>query len=300
MGIELVKKQGNINLTAPKAILVDLSNYYTKTETDGKIQEAVNAIPEVDLSNYTTKDYVSNALTPYAKTSEIPDTSSFITEIPAEYVTESELTAKGYLTQHQSLDGYATKVELNEAIAGISQEEHNFIINIVKESNKYTCDKTFAEIQTAFESGKILFVDFMVFGMGIHYMYLYSTNYTVLDKKYFIFFNAYRNTNGINIITIREDGAIEDYINAFAKTEDIPDVSAFQTEAQVNTLISNALNAIGVAEFFFVFIKQFSTFTNHPTRLVGAYFNCITEIRIYTNKYNIFYSCFIFPFFYYL
>ena len=278
MGIELVKKQGNINLTAPKAILVDLSNYYTKTETDGKIQEAVNAIPEVDLSNYatvdyvsnavnnieipdvsnfittndlenyTTKDYVSNALTPYAKTSEIPDTSRFITEIPAEYVTESELDAKGYLTEHQSLDGYATKVELNEAIAGISQDEHNFIINIVKESNKYTCDKTFAEIQTAFESGKILFVDFMAFGMGIHYMYLYSTNYTVLDKKYFIFFNAYRNTNGINIITIREDGVIEDYINAFAKTEDIPDVSAFQTEAQVNTLISNALNAIGVAE----------------------------------------------------
>ena len=278
MGIELVKKQGHINLTAPKAILVDLSNYYTKTETDGKIQEAVNAIPEVDLSNYatvdyvsnavnnieipdvsnfittndlenyTTKDYVSNALTPYAKTSEIPDTSRFITEIPAEYVTESELDAKGYLTEHQSLDGYATKVELNEAIAGISQDEHNFIINIVKESNKYTCDKTFAEIQTAFESGKILFVDFMAFGMGIHYMYLYSTNYTVLDKKYFIFFNAYRNTNGINIITIREDGAIEDYINAFAKTEDIPDVSAFQTEAQVNTLISNALNAIGVAE----------------------------------------------------
>lgn len=279
MGIELVKKQGHINLTAPKAIPVDLSNYYTKTETDGKIQEAVNAIPEVDLSNYATvdyvdnavnnieipdvsnfittndlenyatKDYVSNALTPYAKTSEIPDTSNFITEIPAEYVTESELNSKGYLTQHQSLDGYATKVELNEAIAGISQEEHNFIINIVKESNKYTCDKTFAEIQTAFESGKILFVDFMVFGMGIHYMYLYSTNYTtIVGRKRFIFFNADRNTSGISIIEIFEDGSIEESINAFAKAEDIPDVSAFQTEAQVNTLISNALNAIGVAE----------------------------------------------------
>lgn len=259
MGIELVKKQGHINLTAPKAIPVDLSNYYTKTETDGKIQEAVNAIPEVDLSNYATKDYVSNALTPYAKTSEIPDTSNFatkaeipdtsnfITEIPAEYVTESELNSKGYLTQHQSLDGYATKVELNEAIAGISQEEHNFIINIVKESNKYTCDKTFAEIQTAFESGKILFVDFMVFGMGIHYMYLYSTNYTVLDKKYFIFFNTYkntRNTSGISIIEIREDGVIEESINAFAKPEDIPDVSAFQTEAQVQTIVNNAIAAI--------------------------------------------------------
>lgn len=257
MGIELVKKQGHINLTAPKAIPVDLSNYYTKTETDGKIQEAVNAIPEVDLSNYATKDYVNNALTPYAKTSEIPDTSNFatkaeipdtsnfITEIPAEYVTESELNSKGYLTQHQSLDGYATKVELNEAIAGISQEEHNFIINIVKESNKYTCDKTFAEIQTAFESGKILFVDFMAFGMGIHYMYLYSTNYTtIVGRKRFIFFNAERNTSGISIIEIFEDGSIEESINAFAKPEDIPDVSAFQTEAQVQTIVNNAIAAI--------------------------------------------------------
>lgn len=168
MGIELVKKQGHINLTAPKAIPVDLSNYYTKIETDGKIQEAINNIdiPEVDLSgyatvdyvdnavsnidlpdvsgfltaddleNYTTKDYVSNALTPYAKTSEIPDvsnfatkaeipdTSNFITEIPAEYVTESELNSKGYLTQHQSLADYSTTTQvqsmINTAISSIT------------------------------------------------------------------------------------------------------------------------------------------------------------------------------------
>ena len=140
MGIELVKKQGHINLTAPKAIPVDLSNYYTKTETDGKIQEAVNAIPEVDLSNYATVDYVNNAvnnidmpdLTPYALKSEIPDVSSFITAEEAAI--------------------YIDSTELNNALAN------------------------------------------------------------------------------------------------YAKVEDIPDVSAYQTETQVNTLISNALNAIGVAE----------------------------------------------------
>lgn len=37
-------------------------------------------------------------------------------------------------------------------------------------------------------------------------------------------------------------------LSGYAKTEDIPDVSAFQTEEQVNTLISNALDEIGVAE----------------------------------------------------
>lgn len=141
MGIELVKRSGSLSLTKPvTSESVDLSNYYTKTETDGKIQEAINAIPEVDLSNYATKDYVNNAvsnidmpdLTPYALKSEIPDVSSFITAEEAAI--------------------YIDSTELNNALAN------------------------------------------------------------------------------------------------YAKVENIPDVSAYQTETQVNTLISNALNAIGVAE----------------------------------------------------
>ena len=35
-----------------------------------------------------------------------------ITEIPAEYITEGELNAKGYLTEHQSLEGYAKTTDL--------------------------------------------------------------------------------------------------------------------------------------------------------------------------------------------
>ena len=115
MGIELVKKQGHINLTAPKAIPVDLSNYYTKTETDGKIQEAVNAIPEVDLSNYATVDYVDNAV----NNIEIPDVSEFITEIPSEYITETELNAKGYATTKDIPDtsAFQTEAQVNTLIS---------------------------------------------------------------------------------------------------------------------------------------------------------------------------------------
>lgn len=142
MGIELKATSGNITLTAPKydGSTVDLSNYYTKSETDTKIQDVINSIPEVDLSAYATVDYVDNAvsninmpdLTPYALKSEIPDVSNFITA--------EEATI------------YIDSTELNNALA------------------------------------------------------------------------------------------------IYAKTTDIPDVSAYQTETQVNTLISNALNAIGVAE----------------------------------------------------
>ena len=58
-----------------------------------------------------------------ALTSDIPDTSSFITmadveskgyltSVPSEYVTETELNNKGYLTEHQDISNLATKEEL--------------------------------------------------------------------------------------------------------------------------------------------------------------------------------------------
>ena len=64
-------------------------------------------------SGYATETYVDNAvknvdvdLTDYAKKTDIPDTSKFITSIPSEYVTESELEAKKYVTA-SNLNGYA-------------------------------------------------------------------------------------------------------------------------------------------------------------------------------------------------
>ena len=37
----------------------------------------------------------------------------YLTSIPSEYVTESELNSKGYLTQHQDISGKADKTELH-------------------------------------------------------------------------------------------------------------------------------------------------------------------------------------------
>ena len=68
MPIELKTKQGNITLTAPKTSggTVDLSNYYTKAQTDEKIEEAVANIdiPEVDLTGYAKiEDIPSTVIT---------------------------------------------------------------------------------------------------------------------------------------------------------------------------------------------------------------------------------------------
>ena len=77
----------------------------TDTLTSIKINGVSYALPAVNVD-----------LTDYAKKTDIPDVSHFISEIPAEYVTESELNAKGYLTEHQSLTNYYTKAETTQAI----------------------------------------------------------------------------------------------------------------------------------------------------------------------------------------
>lgn len=126
--IELKSTQANITLKSPTVVSgsVDLSNYYTKAQVDALIP---------DVSGFATKDYVDNAvnnipevdLSGYALKSEIPDVSGFLTAIPEEYVTESELNAKGYLTEHQSLADYSTTTQvqnmIDTAIAGITDGE---------------------------------------------------------------------------------------------------------------------------------------------------------------------------------
>ena len=101
----------------------DLSNYYTKTQTDTRIANAISAIPEVDLSKYATEDFVqtkiaeakldgsnidlSNYYTKNQVDALIPDTSGFAlkTEIPdtSGFTTMSAVEAKGYQTEAQVL-----------------------------------------------------------------------------------------------------------------------------------------------------------------------------------------------------
>ena len=69
-----------------------------------------------NLTNYPTTTTVENT---YAKKTDIPtiptkvsqlnNDSGFITSIPEEYVTDTELNAKGYLTEHQDISGLQPK-----------------------------------------------------------------------------------------------------------------------------------------------------------------------------------------------
>ena len=92
---------------------VDLTGYATETYVQNKIAEASLSGGEIDLSGYATKADLNNKanvshthtksditdLSIPTKTSQLTNDSGFITSIPSEYITESELNAKGYATE---------------------------------------------------------------------------------------------------------------------------------------------------------------------------------------------------------
>ena len=204
---------------------LDLSNYYTKDETDSLIDTAIQNIDlssyatKVELENYDTSEQVDakiNAiqipeidLSGYAKKSDIPDVSRFITEIPSEYVTETELNAKGYLTEHQSLEGYAKITDIPDVSGFALKTEIPSIEGLATET--YVQEKI----------ASIPEVDLSSYALK-------SEIPTVPTKTSDL-------TNDSGFITSADVPEV-DLSNYALKTE-IPDVSAYQTEEQVIALI---------------------------------------------------------------
>ena len=93
---------------------------------------------EVDLTAYATKEYVADELEKidvtsqlgdYAKKSELPtkvsqltNDSNYLTSVPSEYITETELNAKGYLTQHQDLSAYAKTSQIPTKVSQLTND----------------------------------------------------------------------------------------------------------------------------------------------------------------------------------
>ena len=92
------------------------------TELVGNAPDTLNSIEELADALRDNKDIVSVLESSIAnkadktsiptKVSDLTNDSNFISSIPAEYVTESELTAKGYLTSHQDISGKANVSDL--------------------------------------------------------------------------------------------------------------------------------------------------------------------------------------------
>ena len=140
---------------------IDLSNYVTKSELQAKL-DALDI--NIDLSSYATKEELTQAinsidLSAYAKKTDIPSLDGYAkkTDIPSleGYVTNEQLNAKGYLTEHQDLSAYALKTEIPTvpSLDGYATTEYvdNAIANVpsggnVDLSNYYTKAETNALI----------------------------------------------------------------------------------------------------------------------------------------------------------
>ena len=170
---------------------LDLSNYYTKDETDSLID---TSIQDIDLSSYATKVELENY-----DTSEQVDAKISAIEIPeidlSDYAKKSDIPdVSGYAlkTEIPSIEGLATETYVQEKIAAIPE------------------------------------VDLSSYALK-------SEIPTVPTKTSDL-------TNDSGFITVADVPEV-DLSNYALKTE-IPDVSAFQTEEQVKTLINTALGVI--------------------------------------------------------
>lgn len=160
MAIELKDSKGKVTLTTPRATggTVDLSNYYTKPQTDEKIAEAVENV-SVDLTGYATEEYVDTAISKvdvteqlkdYAKTDyvdkalaqDIESTVHYVdnnfvtkedwetvlptllTDIPDEYLTDSEAEEKyARITDIPDMSEYAKTEDIPDVSAFQTQEQ---------------------------------------------------------------------------------------------------------------------------------------------------------------------------------
>ena len=56
------------------------------------------------------------------KVSELTNDSGYLTSVPNEYITETELNSKGYLTQHQDLSSYALKTSIPTKVSALTND----------------------------------------------------------------------------------------------------------------------------------------------------------------------------------
>ena len=89
-------------VTTSKVNVSDIINNLTSNVTNKPLSAAQGVVLKALI----------DAITVPTKVSELTNDSGYLTSIPSEYVTETELNNKGYLTEHQSLADYAKKSEL--------------------------------------------------------------------------------------------------------------------------------------------------------------------------------------------
>ena len=121
--LSTVAKSGSYEDLINKPTIPDITGLATETYVDNKVADYTKTVDLADVATSGSYNDLADkptipSLDGYAKTSEIPskvseleNDSNYLSSIPEEYVTDTELDAKGYLTEHQDISGKVDKVE---------------------------------------------------------------------------------------------------------------------------------------------------------------------------------------------
>ena len=201
-----------------------------KSDTDYDA-EWVDNIGQVESVNGKTGQVILTAEDVGATTEQWVNQQNYLKSIPSEYITETELNAKGYLTEHQDISNLATKAEVSEVENKIPTKvsqlendkgyltEHQDLTGYAKKTDIPDVSGFITEIPSEYVTDDELNAKGYLTEIPAEYV-----TETELNAKGYL----------------TEHQSLEGY----AKTTDIPDVSQYQTEEQVNALINTALGVI--------------------------------------------------------
>ena len=176
--------------------------------------------PQVDLNGYATKEYVDNAIAAI-------NLSNYFTkeEANAKFATKEEIPSTSGLATEQYVNEAIAGIKIPEVIKDISITDINQLLNL--ETGYYYIDDGFSY------EGSAYFGNLIVNKKDNIFTFIESLNqfeYSEQDGWYRYSYVNY-----------------DEYLQVSERVDNI-ESAGFQTETQVNILISNAISAIGVAE----------------------------------------------------
>lgn len=93
------------------------------------------ALQSIEQLGYASIDYVDNSISNLdipTKVSQLENDKNYLISVPSEYVTETELNNKGYLTEHQDLSEYAKTTDIPTKVSELSNDK-NYLTTIPSE-----------------------------------------------------------------------------------------------------------------------------------------------------------------------
>ena len=124
------------------------------------INAEANIQSDWNVTDVSSDAYILNKPTIPNKTSQLTNDSGYLTSIPSEYITESELNSKGYLTEHQDISGKVDKINgKGLSTNDYTTEEKNKLNGIEENANNYSLPIASSTILGGIKIGSGLSID---------------------------------------------------------------------------------------------------------------------------------------------